>query len=212
MARILRRLQVSEISSVDVAANRGARVVLRKRAAEPGGRYAEECDPPYTPEQARQLAGNHSVIGEAERALEASLRSIVGDATVVEKRAAVAESVAQFRQYLHDKNVGEDAIDAAIGGVVGKHLEVHMVDKSSSSRCRHCGGKDPLGDDGDDAMDKADVQKISQARIASIGDGEGVRKAIGLGGSHEIDVDLSKVLRDERARMFGEAYRMDPTR
>jgi hypothetical protein len=95
MARVLRRLSVSDISSVDVGAGVGCKVVLRKRD---GG----------------------AVVREAVAALNASVRSILGDGTVADKRAAVAKSVTQCREYLVGKGVDAAAAGAAIAEVIGK--------------------------------------------------------------------------------------------
>ncbi len=172
MAKVLRRLKVDEISSVDVAAGRGCKVVLAKR------------DPKLSPQARRSiervvddvLAGKRApaagdVVGEAVKALGHSLRSIAEDVDVVDKRDMVAESVVQCRAYLSGE-VAEDEVDAAVGGVVSKHLqEVTMVNKSAGSRCPHCGGKLPGSYEADDEdesdMGKLDLGTVRKAAMTS---------------------------------------------
>jgi uncharacterized Zn finger protein (UPF0148 family) len=91
--RVLRNLKIEDVSSVDHGAGRGVRVVLMKR---------------------------DGVAGEAVAALGASVRSILGDAAVVDKRGRVAESVTQCREYLLGKGVDAAAAGAAVAEVIGK--------------------------------------------------------------------------------------------
>jgi hypothetical protein len=280
MARVLRKIRVSEISNVDVAANPHARVTFFKRDAEgvakslfgdvmqqlhddgyrstdrsraaveklvretiegcgrdpfgmPGDPLSvrsladkvvamtkrggvmlpittEERD--YTPEQAAWLAGNARVVSDAERALDRSIRSIVGDGTVVDKQGLVSGSVAQCRAYLADEGVSEDAIDAAIGGVVAKHLEVHMVNKSASSRCRHCGGKDPLAGDDEDEADTEKRLDLGVVRKAAMTSHDSIvadfRKRMPAASEAEVlkaatdSAEYMQLFRDEREAAF----------
>src|SRR6266853_4958730 len=100
MARILRNLSILSVDSVDKAANRHSRVLIRKRDSAVAKRKNhwsnlgnEETD--FTPEQAAWLAGNSSrAAGEsyeaylrriqgpmavAKNALDHSIKSIVAD-------------------------------------------------------------------------------------------------------------------------------------
>jgi len=85
MPRILRNLRIDDVSSVDAGAGKGVRVVLTKR---------------------------HSDVSDAVRALDMSIRSIVDDDDVVDKRAAVAESLGEFEHYVRENGIDLDAAAA----------------------------------------------------------------------------------------------------
>src|SRR5215472_6959859 len=97
MVAILRRLQISDVSSVDMGASGNSqvrpRVILAKRDPE-------------------------SRIRDAVRALEKSVASIMEDADVVDKQALVAESLAQFHEYIGGIDPGAGAAAAA---AIAKH-------------------------------------------------------------------------------------------
>jgi hypothetical protein len=95
MARVLRKLRISDVSSVDRGAAVGARVMLLKRDPE-------------------QLAR------DAVSALETSVASIAADDSVVDKAAAISESLAQFHKYL-------DGIDPDVGAVAAAAIAKHSV-------------------------------------------------------------------------------------
>jgi hypothetical protein len=211
MAKVLRNLKITSVDSVDRGAGRGVRVVLAKR------------DPKLSPQARRSiervvddvLAGKRAPAGdvmvEAVAALEASLDSIAGD-DAVNKADAVGISVSQCREHLAGKGVDGDAIDAAIGGVVAKHLEVHMVNKSASSRCRHCGGKDPLAGDDEDEADTEKRLDLGVVRKAAMTSHDSIvadfRKRMPAASEAEVlkaatdSAEYMQLFRDEREAAF----------
>ncbi len=73
MPRRLKNLRISEVSTVDRGAGEGVRILLMKRA---GSKLT------------------------AEQALHESIQSILADATVIDKSAAVAETVAEYNEFI----------------------------------------------------------------------------------------------------------------
>src|SRR5882762_7531596 len=107
MARIVRELSVDEVSMVPRGANRHARVLIRKR-------------------------DTGSVMGDAVKALDAAVKSIVDDDSMVSKAAKITESCSQFVEWLEQHGVDADAAEQAAGEVVAKyaavkHEEAHVA-------------------------------------------------------------------------------------
>jgi nucleotide-binding universal stress UspA family protein len=101
MARILRRLTIDSVDSVDKGAGRGTRVILTKR-------------------------DTGSVMDGAVKALDTSIKSIIDDESVVAKAAPITASVGQFVEYLEKRGVDQDKAEALAADVVAKYAAVKV--------------------------------------------------------------------------------------
>lgn len=101
MPRRLKNLRISEVSTVDRGAGEGVKILLMKRSGE-------------------RLT--------AEQALHQSIQSILSDATVVDKAAAVAETVAEYNEFIAKDEAmplpkTEDEMNKLIADAVKKGIE-----------------------------------------------------------------------------------------
>src|SRR5258708_1770361 len=101
MARVLRRLTIDSVDSVDKGANPGARVLIRKRDTD-------------------------KVMDGAVKALDTSIKSIVDDDSVVSKAARITASVGEFVDYLEKRGVDQDKAEALAGDIVAKYAAVKV--------------------------------------------------------------------------------------
>ncbi len=108
----LSKLKLDEISLVDSPANKGARVLIAKREEEAKTFTEALAETEHREKIWRAIEGMHGIFG----ALQASVRSILEDDAVQDKKAAIEESVGQFQARLNQMLPSLSVLKAVLGG------------------------------------------------------------------------------------------------
>lgn len=110
MARRLRDLMITEVSSVDKGAGEGVKILLMKRDAQKDADVIDFTAVLKATRDARQVTDQGALVTKASTALAKTIGAILGDAQVTDKAAAIGEALGDFQEFVTGKTGKQETV------------------------------------------------------------------------------------------------------